>query len=117
MEARRRERERVIELLRDYAELLRRRLGRITLLLYGSYARGDFNLWSDIDVVIVSDAFKGARFLERWKMLPEPPPGLEALDTITWTLEEARVLMEKPSWRKALEDAIVIVDDYMLWSG
>ncbi|MEM1859104.1 MAG: nucleotidyltransferase domain-containing protein, partial [Metallosphaera sp.] len=23
-------------------------------MLYGSYARGDFNLWSDVDVLLVS---------------------------------------------------------------
>lgn len=29
--------------------------------LFGSYARGTFNQWSDIDIALVSDSFKGDR--------------------------------------------------------
>ena len=107
----------MIEALRRYAKQLRERLGRVTLVLFGSYARGDFNQWSDIDALIVSDAFRGVRFLERWRLLPEPPAGLEALEPITWTPEEARVMLEKPSWRTALREAVVIVDDYGLFAA
>ena len=111
---RRERRRRVIEALRAYAGELRRALGRVTLILYGSYARGDFNAWSDVDVIVVSEAFKGVRYVERWRLLPPPPPGLEALDTVTWTPGEARVMLGKPSWRKALEHAVVVADDYGL---
>lgn len=31
-------------------------------ILFGSYANGTFNEWSDIDLLIVSDSFKGNRF-------------------------------------------------------
>ena len=29
--------------------------------LFGSYARGTYNRWSDIDIALVSDCFKGDR--------------------------------------------------------
>jgi len=40
----------------------------VTAVLVDSYARGDFNLWSDVDVLLISDSFP-ERPLERLKML------------------------------------------------
>ena len=37
-------------------------------VLFGSYATGNFNEWSDIDVALVSDAFIGIRFDDRLKV-------------------------------------------------
>ena len=34
-------------------------------ILFGSYANGTFNEWSDIDLALVSDSFKGDRFKDR----------------------------------------------------
>lgn len=48
-------RETLVELARQYADRVRERFGPVTVLLYGSVARGDFNLWSDTDVLVVSD--------------------------------------------------------------
>jgi hypothetical protein len=31
------------------------KLGKVTAILFGSYARGDFNVWSDMDVLIVAE--------------------------------------------------------------
>lgn len=36
--------------------------------LFGSYAKGYNNEWSDIDIAIVSDAFEGVRFKDRDKI-------------------------------------------------
>jgi Nucleotidyltransferase domain. len=49
----------------------------LTAVLIGSYARGDFNVWSDVDVLLVSDSFP-ARPLDRLKMI-DPPEGVEAI--------------------------------------
>jgi len=35
------------------------------LILFGSYARGDYKEWSDIDVAVVSENFGNNRFEER----------------------------------------------------
>ena len=37
-------------------------------ILFGSYAQGTFNDWSDIDLAIVSKAFEGERFKDRDKI-------------------------------------------------
>jgi len=36
----------------------------IEAFLFGSYAKGTFNEWSDIDVALISDDFVGNRFLD-----------------------------------------------------
>lgn len=37
-------------------------------VLFGSYARGNYHDWSDIDLALVSDAFEGERFRDRNKI-------------------------------------------------
>ena len=49
----------------------------VTAVLAGSYARGDFNLWSDVDVLLVSDSFPESP-LDRLKMV-DPPEGVEVI--------------------------------------
>ena len=44
---------------RAYAEGLRERLGEVTAIVYGSVARGDFNLGSDVDILIVAERLPG----------------------------------------------------------
>ena len=87
-------------------------LGRLAAILYGSYARGDFNLWSDADVIVVSEVFEGVRPLDRWRLLEATrPPSL--LEPIPWTPGEARRMLGKPSWRHAMEQGcVVVLDDY-----
>ena len=64
---RRIERHRLIELARAHAETVKARLPVIAVLLVGSVARGDFNVWSGVDVVVVAEA------------LPEQPSARGAL--------------------------------------
>ena len=33
-------------------------------ILYGSYAKGSFNEWSDIDIVLISENFQGNRYID-----------------------------------------------------
>lgn len=37
-------------------------------ILFGSYAKGDYDAWSDIDLVLVSEVFEGIRIKDRGKM-------------------------------------------------
>lgn len=37
-------------------------------ILFGSYAKGNYTEWSDIDVAIVSSAFEGRRFWDKQKI-------------------------------------------------
>ena len=51
---REREREELLALARDYVAGLSQRVTVIAAAVVGSVARGDFNVWSDVDVVIVA---------------------------------------------------------------
>ena len=101
---------RVLDLAERLAERLRDSLGPVTVLLHGSYARGDFNLWSDVDVILVSPRFRGVRVLDRYDMIQSLlPPGFEA---VPMTPEELRAALAKPAWRQALARGyVVVVDD------
>ena len=39
-------------------------------VLFGSFSKGLADQWSDIDIVLVSDAFEGVRFKDRKKISP-----------------------------------------------
>jgi hypothetical protein len=55
LKRRKREREEAIRLATEYVRSLEKDIGPLTGVLYGSFARGDFNLGSDIDVLIISN--------------------------------------------------------------
>ncbi|MBU1262967.1 nucleotidyltransferase domain-containing protein [bacterium] len=40
------------------------------VILFGSYARGNANRWSDIDIALVSKDFQGIGFYDRQKINP-----------------------------------------------
>ena len=103
----------VLRELSDAAQRLAERLGKVSVLLHGSYARGDFNLWSDVDIIIVSDAFNNVRFLDRYELVKELLP--DNVEPILWTPGEAETLLQKPAWRHALRRGVVVLrDDYSL---
>jgi uncharacterized protein len=71
---RRAERERLIKRARSYARGLSARLPVQAVILTGSVARGDFNVWSDIDVVVVAESLP-ERLPERLALLHADAPG------------------------------------------
>jgi len=100
----------VVKSVEEYSESLRLRLGRASVVLHGSFARGDFNAWSDVDLVVVSEKFRGVRILDRYNLLGPPPPRVEV---IPLTPEEFEANLEKPAWRYALSrGSAIVVDDY-----
>jgi hypothetical protein len=75
--ARRAERERLIELAHRYVAGLSSRLPLEAAAVAGSVARGDFNVWSDVDVVVISEALP-EHGIERAAVLgASPVPGVE----------------------------------------
>ena len=83
---------------------------KCSVLLIGSYARGDFNLWSDIDLLIIGD-FKGNP-LERLEDI-DFPPGYE---TIMLTPEEINKMKMKNDKfiTDALKDGVTLRDDFSI---
>lgn len=114
IEIRKEKHRRTLNLLNQYATELSRELGNVTFILFGSYARGDFNLWSDIDIIVISDKFKNIRLLDRPYILPELYDEINYADIICWDYMEAQKMLLKPSWKEALKNSITIKDDYKL---
>jgi len=105
---RRRLREKVIEEAERWARSLP---FKATAILIGSYARGDFNLWSDVDVILISE-FRGSP-IQRLAQI-DFPPGYEV---IPLTLEEYKRLAEKGA-RLAVEarkHGVILRDDYRIF--
>ena len=56
----------IIAVLKKYAaELERNDIHLKAVILFGSYAKGKYEEFSDIDVALVSDDFQGVRFFDR----------------------------------------------------
>ena len=110
LEERRRQREEFVDMAQTYADKLRGRLGKLTAIVYGSVSRGDFNLGSDVDVLIISEGLPH-HFLERMEVLyschesPLEPKG--------YTRAEFQALLAKrnSAFAEILKDGIVVVDD------
>lgn len=82
---RRQEQRRLRALAEAYLARLAARLPIRAAALVGSVARGDFNLWSDVDVVVVCDELP-ARLPDRSLVLARDAPG--GVQPIGYTSEE-----------------------------
>ncbi|RPI16772.1 MAG: nucleotidyltransferase domain-containing protein [Ignavibacteriae bacterium] len=61
--------EEILNIVRRYiAELGKNNIPIKTAFLFGSYANGKYEEWSDIDIALVSDKFEGDRFYDRRKI-------------------------------------------------
>lgn len=87
---------------------------KVTAILIGSYARGDFNLWSDVDILLISDDFKGNP-VERLKLLNIPA----GFQVIPLTLKEFKILVKKEGCLaiEALTSGIMLREDFKLTRG
>ncbi len=60
----------IISLVKIFLERLQKDNIRVSkAILYGSYAKGTNDEWSDIDLAIVSDDFSGNRVLDKERMI------------------------------------------------
>lgn len=69
--------------------------------LFGSYARGDHTLESDVDVVVVSDAFRGLPLQDRVAIVRARLPLDLGFDIIPLTPEEFRERLSRAFFREA----------------
>ena len=76
-------------------------------ILFGSYAHGKYNDWSDIDLALVSDDFEGDRFADRNKIREIKLSVSSDLEPIPYSTKSFTV--EDPFVRKILETGITIV--------
>ncbi len=99
------ERNKVINDTKKYASSLK---FKCSAILIGSYSRGDFNLWSDIDILIIGN-FSGNP-VERLKNI-DFPPGYEI---IPLNMEELnKKLIKKDKFIiDSFRDGIILRDDF-----
>jgi predicted nucleotidyltransferase len=76
------ERDALLEQARRFARQVRERLGEARIWVYGSVARGDFNLESDVDLLVVSP-----------HLPPDPLERQRFLTGLAWGRLEARGLL------------------------
>lgn len=87
---------------------------KATAILIGSYTRGDFNLWSDVDILLISNDLKG-KPLERLKSLTVPA----GFQVIPQTPKEFKTNLKKksPMAIEAIKSGIVLREDLKLIRG
>ncbi len=107
LERRRRERERRIKVAEEFVKSLR--LHPLTAIVIGSTARGDFNEWSDIDVVVISDRFP-ENPLKRFELLEDHlKPGVEPIPLRVKDL--LRLIKKKAPVVEDMAKGVFIVDE------
>lgn len=78
------ERAALLERARRWVAVLRGSIRIERAVVFGSVARGDFNRWSDVDLLLVSDDFEGPP-LRRLEQLGYRPGRIEP---VCWTTAE-----------------------------
>jgi uncharacterized protein len=103
-----RERDELIALARTYVERLSSDLTVLAAAVVGSVARGDFNVWSDVDVVVVAESLP-TRAPERAQALGRVAP--PRVQPIGFTPAEVRAADTKgnPLVREAQTVGILLV--------
>lgn len=76
--------------------------------LFGSYARGRRDLFTDLDVLVVMDTTMG--FLERLRFLYGTLALPVDLDLVCYTPQELRDLRDTPFLRRILEEEVVVYE-------
>jgi len=97
-------RRKVIEHVRSWAKKIR---FPATIILIGSYARGDHNFWSDVDILLIANTGKA---LHRRLENIDYPPNFEI---IFLTPSEFKLLLKRrePIALEALLEGIIVRDD------
>lgn len=117
IEERRRAREKALEEARIFSLCVLEKFERASIAVFGSYARGDFGEWSDIDVlVVVEDAPSNP--LRRLDIVEECLAKAPRVEPIIVTLKEYRELVEKgnPVVVDVREHGVVLFDTLNIFS-
>ncbi|KYK33260.1 MAG: nucleotidyltransferase domain-containing protein [Theionarchaea archaeon] len=110
IQLRKKERKNLLEKAEKYLEKLKKRIGPLSGVVFGSVSRGDFNDASDIDIVVITEELP-AHPVRRLEVLLTPwVPGI---DPKGYTLSEFEQLKQKgnPFVQLVLEEGIVLIDE------
>jgi len=78
----------VLKMLRDFVRKVKEVLGDVEVYLFGSFARGDWLVDSDVDLIVVSPRFRGLDFGKRYAILRKFLPPNRGFDILAYTPEE-----------------------------
>ncbi len=80
------------------------------VILYGSYARGDYHDGSDLDLILIKST--GARFPNRIEKVLEYCHGEMAVSPLVYTEEEIAQMLRRGNTflKRALEEGIVVYE-------
>lgn len=82
----------MIERAREFVTRIPAKAELVAAVVYGSVARGDFNQWSDIDLLVVARNLP-ERFLDRNDVLA--PAAVAGVQAIAWTPDEFEHALSK----------------------
>ncbi|MEM0086582.1 MAG: nucleotidyltransferase domain-containing protein [Zestosphaera sp.] len=107
-----RKRDLYIKKAQVFAECTIRKLSNSAVLIYGSVSRGDFNEWSDIDVLIITREEISQKPAERLDMIHDCMKENPLIEPVIITLDEFRKLLAKknPLVIEALKKGIILID-------
>ncbi len=82
--------QKLLEIRRNVIKVLKRLAKELNarIYLFGSYARGDHTVESDVDIVVVSDIFKGMSYVDRVVMVRMKLPPEIGFDIVPLTVDE-----------------------------
>lgn len=111
IERRRALRDRAIEVARQFAECASSKLGEIVAVLHGSYARGDFGEWSDVDVLVVVRGSLPKSPIERLGLVEDCLAKAPEVEPVIITSEEFKALLRKnnPLVTSALKEGVPLI--------
>jgi len=112
---RRRERERLIDLARDYVQRLSARLEVEAAVVAGSVARGDFNVWSDVDVVVITEGLPARAPDRAGLLLADAPPRVQPVGFSRGEFVAA-LRRRNPLAHEAVERGVVLLGEGLIGS-
>lgn len=101
----------IFEGISAYKEKVVNRLSPRRIILFGSFARGDFNEGSDIDLIVISDWKED--FLDRIKTLMDMNDLNLPIEPIGYTEEEFEEMVKRrnPFILNVLEEGVIIYQE------
>jgi predicted nucleotidyltransferase len=116
LELRKSERQEALRIAARYVARLQKMVNKpVSAILYGSFARGDFNAGSDVDVIVICDALP-SHPLRRMDLLYDSIEG--GIEPKGYTRKEFAEIVKsgKPFGIEILRDGVVLLDDGFLKS-
>jgi len=83
-------------------------LGAVKVILFGSLARGEMSLFSDIDLLALFHRQQSARELTRW--VYQHLHAHEAVDILAWDTQAFQQVRQRPFFRKILQEGKVLYE-------